>query len=96
MKPLLPAFLLPFTLLVACVPSDKAVNASPKPPLTAEEQAFVQEVQAIRARHGDAAARFVLADIGGAAAPKGFSQPVFECTYDDFGLLMGCDRVDEQ
>ena len=95
MKGTVPALFVMLQCLASCAsPENPAQTAAA--PLTMEEQAFADDFQALRARHGDAAMRFALADVGAATVPRGFSQPVFECTFDDDGLIMGCDRVDEQ
>jgi hypothetical protein len=95
MKPLLSS-LASIAIVAACTPSTEPAQTGAAAPLTAAEQAFVSEVEALRTRHGDAAARFALADIGSGATTRLIPQPVFECSYDDFGLILGCDRVDEQ
>lgn len=92
-----PASLFSLLLLAACVPGPSGPSRTPPAPLTGAERAFTEEFAALKARHGPKAARFVLADVGGVApAPRGFTQPVFECSFDEFGLVMGCERVDEQ
>lgn len=95
MKRTASALLLSVVPLAACV-SPQAETQPPSAPLTAGEQAFTEDYQALRARHGDAAARFVLADVGAGSQTRAITQPVFECQFDEFGIVMGCDRVDEK
>jgi hypothetical protein len=81
--------------LASCVSPEAKVQI-PAPPFTTGEQAFVADFKKLHDKHGTSSARFVLADVGAENTARSFTQPIFECSYDDQGGLMGCDRVDEQ